>query len=353
MEPRRRDTRAARPAAPREAAGEGGRRPPAGRSSSSRCCGAPRRQSPMRADAAVADGAARRGGRACARHRSRCRRSRASSCSARCVRRPISARARSRRSAGLVEALEAGIVVMDCALSPVQQRNLEKAWNAKVLDRTGLILEIFGRRARTARRRAAGRACASDLSEKPAGALLDPSRAPARRLRLSRRPRRDPARSRPPHDRGAARQDRARTRQGQAHARAASRQPPPRALSDRRAGRLHQCRQVDAVQPHDAGERAVRRHAVRDARSDVARGRSAARRAHHPLRHGRLHLRPADHADRGVPRHAGRGDRGRRDPACARRLARGRAKRSCTTSRTILRRARHRSAARRRAQARR
>ncbi len=40
-------------------------------------------------------------------------------------------------------------MVMDCALSPVQQRNLEKAWNAKVLDRTGLILEIFGRRART------------------------------------------------------------------------------------------------------------------------------------------------------------------------------------------------------------
>jgi GTP-binding protein HflX len=38
---------------------------------------------------------------------------------------------------------------MDCALSPVQQRNLEKAWNAKVIDRTGLILEIFGRRART------------------------------------------------------------------------------------------------------------------------------------------------------------------------------------------------------------
>ncbi len=51
--------------------------------------------------------------------------------------------------AGLVKGDEAGIVVMDCALSPVQQRNLEKAWNAKVLDRTGLILEIFGRRART------------------------------------------------------------------------------------------------------------------------------------------------------------------------------------------------------------
>ena len=51
--------------------------------------------------------------------------------------------------AGVVKSLDAGLVVMDCALSPVQQRNLEKAWHAKVLDRTGLILEIFGRRART------------------------------------------------------------------------------------------------------------------------------------------------------------------------------------------------------------
>jgi len=51
--------------------------------------------------------------------------------------------------AGLAKSLEASVVVMDCPVSPVQQRNLEKAWNAKVLDRTGLILEIFGRRART------------------------------------------------------------------------------------------------------------------------------------------------------------------------------------------------------------
>jgi GTP-binding protein HflX len=51
--------------------------------------------------------------------------------------------------AGLAKAEDAGIVVMDCALSPVQQRNLENAWSAKVVDRTGLILEIFGRRART------------------------------------------------------------------------------------------------------------------------------------------------------------------------------------------------------------
>ena len=51
--------------------------------------------------------------------------------------------------AGLVKSLEVELVVADCALSPVQQRNLERAWNAKVLDRTGLILEIFGRRAAT------------------------------------------------------------------------------------------------------------------------------------------------------------------------------------------------------------
>ncbi|MFN3853512.1 MAG: GTPase HflX [Phreatobacter sp.] len=51
--------------------------------------------------------------------------------------------------AGLVLAENAGLVFVDAPLSPVQQRNLEKAWNAKVVDRTGLILEIFGRRART------------------------------------------------------------------------------------------------------------------------------------------------------------------------------------------------------------
>jgi GTP-binding protein HflX len=42
-----------------------------------------------------------------------------------------------------------GLVVVDHALSPVQQRNLERAWTAKVIDRTGLILEIFGERAHT------------------------------------------------------------------------------------------------------------------------------------------------------------------------------------------------------------
>jgi GTP-binding protein HflX len=57
---------------------------------------------------------------------------------------------------GNVEALRAviadnaiGLVVVDAPLTPVQQRNLERRWQAKVIDRTGLILEIFGARART------------------------------------------------------------------------------------------------------------------------------------------------------------------------------------------------------------
>ncbi|WP_328728476.1 GTPase HflX [Falsiroseomonas algicola] len=41
------------------------------------------------------------------------------------------------------------VVIVDAALSPVQQRNLERAWETKVIDRTGLILEIFGERAAT------------------------------------------------------------------------------------------------------------------------------------------------------------------------------------------------------------
>ncbi len=49
----------------------------------------------------------------------------------------------------LCEVEQIDVVMVDEALSPVQQRNLERAWKVKVVDRTGVILEIFGRRART------------------------------------------------------------------------------------------------------------------------------------------------------------------------------------------------------------
>ncbi len=77
--------------------------------------------------------------------------------------------------AGLVKSLSASVVVMDCPVSPVQQRNLEKAWNTKVIDRTGLILEIFGRRARTREGALQVELAHLDLSEKPAGSLMDTS----------------------------------------------------------------------------------------------------------------------------------------------------------------------------------
>jgi GTP-binding protein HflX len=51
--------------------------------------------------------------------------------------------------AAQARALEPEIVMVNAALSPVQQRNLEKTWGTKVLDRTALILEIFGERAQT------------------------------------------------------------------------------------------------------------------------------------------------------------------------------------------------------------
>ena len=49
----------------------------------------------------------------------------------------------------IVKEREISVAVVDAIVSPVQQRNLEKAWGCKVIDRTGLILEIFGARART------------------------------------------------------------------------------------------------------------------------------------------------------------------------------------------------------------
>ena len=51
--------------------------------------------------------------------------------------------------AALVDDSAIEVAIVDAALSPIQQRNLERAWACKVIDRTGLILEIFGARARS------------------------------------------------------------------------------------------------------------------------------------------------------------------------------------------------------------
>jgi GTP-binding protein HflX len=51
--------------------------------------------------------------------------------------------------ASVISECAVDIVIVDAAITPAQQRNLERAWKCKVIDRTGLILEIFGERART------------------------------------------------------------------------------------------------------------------------------------------------------------------------------------------------------------
>jgi len=51
---------------------------------------------------------------------------------------------------GIIKGLGITLMIIDHPLTPIQQRNLERAWHCKVIDRTGLIIEIFGDRARTA-----------------------------------------------------------------------------------------------------------------------------------------------------------------------------------------------------------
>ncbi len=199
-----------------------------------------------------------------------------------------------------------------------------------MIDRTGLILEIFGRRARTAE---------GALQVELAHLAYQKSRLVRSWTHLERQRGGfgflgGPGETQIETDRRLIAERMVRIERElekrQAHPRPAPGEPRRRSLSDRRAGRLHQRRQVDAVQPPDPGRRDGGRHAVRHPRSDHAADQAAARRLGDPVRHRRLHLRPADDADLGLPRHARRGaGRRRRSCTCATSLtptARRRAK---------------------------
>ena len=172
-----------------------------------------------------------------------------------------------------IEREEVELVLVDGPVTPVQQRNLERAWKAKLLDRTGLILEIFSDRAATREGRAPGRDGRPGLPAHAAGARLDPSGAPEGRPRLRRRARRDPDRGRPPRHRRADGPTAPPARQDGAHARAAPRGARQGALS-RGGARVGYTKrgQVHALQPPDRRRSARRGHAVRHARPDDARG---------------------------------------------------------------------------------
>ena len=162
-------------------------------------------------------------------------------------------------------------------LSPVQQRNLEKAWDCKVLDRTGLILEIFGERALTREGRLQVELAHLTYQKSRLvrtwthlerqrggfGFLGGPGEAQIETDRRLIEERIDA------HPQGPR-------RRGQ-DARAAPRRPQARAVSRGGDRRLHQRRQVDALQPPDRRQRHRQGPGVRDARSHHARGQ--ARRA--------------------------------------------------------------------------
>ena len=206
--------------------------------------------------------------------------------------------------AGLVKTDAAGIVVMDCALSPVQQRNLEKAWGAKVLDRTGLILEIFGRRART---REGALSSSSRITYQKSRLVrsgrISSASAAASAFSAAGRPRSSPTGA------GSRASPASRASSTRSSARASSiasrkRVPYPivALVGYTNAGKstlFNRMTRASVLSPTCCSPRSIR-HCVR----------SPCRRTEdHPVRHRRLHLGPADHAGGGVSRHPGGGDR--------------------------------------------
>ena len=210
----------------------------------------------------------------------------------------------------------ATLVIFNHELSPAQQRNLER----RLEQPRGRPHHADPRHLRPARAhargQAAGRTGPARAPRDAPGARLDPPRAPEGRHRPARSGR-DAARDRPPADREAGQGAEGAARE----ARPAAHGAAPRAHARRGAlglaRRLHQRRQVDAVQRADPRRGVRRRPAVRDARHDDAPALPAADRGDHPVRHGRVHPRAAAHAGRGFPRDA-RGD-GACRPAAARR----------------------------------
>ncbi len=197
---------------------------------------------------------------------------------------------------------DADIVVVDDNLTPVQQRNLEKAWNVKVIDRTGLILEIFGRRARTREGR---------LQVELARLGYERSRLVRTWTHLERQRGGfgflgGPGETQIEADRPAAgrtnRQAKARAGGCPPHPRPAPPGPPAYAVPDPRPGRLHQRRQVDPVQPPDPGHGRSQGHAVRDAGSHRPPGEAAQRPTGDAVGHRGLHLRPAARTGGGLSR---------------------------------------------------
>ena len=245
-----------------------------------------------------------------------------------------------------VDASAADLVIFDHALSGVQQRNLERALECRVVDRVSLILDIFAQRARSAEGKLQVELAQLEAPGDAPGRRLDPPRAAEGRHRPAR-PRRNAARDRPPADRASAssccsdrlrRVARSRATQSRTRRRAAVRTVALVGYTN--AGKSTLFNRL-------TGGRVLRRRpAVRHARHDAARLHVPGARRYRALRYRRLHPRPAARSGRRVPRDARRG--GRRRPAAARdRRERGRPRRADRGGRRRARRDRRRPKCRR------
>ncbi len=183
--------------------------------------------------------------------------------------------------------LGADLLLFDDDLSASQVKNLEEAAGVQVMDRSSLILELFSQRARTGEAR-------TQVELARLNYLLP--RLTRMWRHLSRQvggigvrggDRRDPARIRPPDPAPADRPPRARAGQDRAHPRAPAARPAR--LPDRGARRLHQRRQVDALQPPDRRRHARRGPPLRDPRLQAPARLGGTRPDDGLRRHRRLH----------------------------------------------------------------
>ena len=218
----------------------------------------------------------------------------------------------------MIEEQGIALVVVDAAITPVQQRNLEQAWKAKVIDRTGLILEIFGERARTKE---------GQLQVELAALSYQRSRLVKSWTHLERQRGGfgfigGPGESQIEIDRRLIDErivrikrdleDVKRTRA--LHRRARKRVPFPvvALVGYTNAGKstlFNRLTKADVMAKDLL-------FATLD--PDHAPGAAAGRARHHPLRHRRFHFRPADRAGRRLPRHPRRGaGSGPRSCTCA------------------------------------
>ena len=231
--------------------------------------------------------------------------------------------------AAAVREHQAAVVIFNHELSPAQQRNLERKLECPVLDRTGLILDIFARRARSHEGKLQVELAQLRVSCHAPGARLDPPGAPAAAASVLRGPGRNPDRNRPAPDRQArqAAQGQAGAVQAPAATCSAGRAVRGEVLSVSlvgytNAGKSHAVQRADPCrQPMPPTSCSPRWTPPRAGCTWTEARQSGA------VRHRGFHPRPAAQPGGGLSRHAG-GDRPCRSAAARGRCFEHRARRS-------------------------